>query len=226
MKQIIAVEGLVCCGKGALCRRFAQETEFVYINAGLIFRGVAWLFEKQIISEIDDIFPFLSSGKVIYAWESEEDTVFAVNAFDKSHELLTLEIGEKASQLAAQQKSFLSLAKVVQTIASDYDKIICDGRGVGSIIFPEANYRFYVTADTQIRARRRFIDLNNQGISVSFKDVMKDIRRRDERDKNREFCPLHPHPLATILHTDATSIEENVALMITKVFVENANIRR
>ena len=135
-------------------------------------------------------------------------------------ELDTEEIGRAASQLGAIPEVREALNKAQRDFAIGKNGIVMDGRDIGTIIFPNADIKLYVTATPEIRAERRFKQLQNLGKEVIYDDVLRDLRERDERDSNRKVAPLKP--ALDALHIDSTLLDQISVLELVITLTQGA----
>jgi len=202
MNTVIIVEGKACSGKETIAKKFANETGYTYINAGLIFRGTIY---AATISKS------ASLNQVQYIWKNGT-SFFLLNEKDITKELSALFIGESTAEVASTKKGFLMLTKNVKLISENYDNIIVDGIGMRSI-FPETQHRFYLHAPIEIRAKRRLKDLLKQNIKTTYELVYKDLKYRDKCDTERKFCPLEILTSPNVIDTSKTTIQESVNII-------------
>jgi len=193
--KIIVIEGKACSGKGTIAKKLAKQIKYTYIDAGLIFRSV--MYPKEI------------NSKVEYFWKNGKSFIF-IEGIDVTRNLSTLEIGYITTKKASTKKGFMLLANEVKRISKKYDKIIIDGTGMKEIIFNEAK-RFYLKAPLNIRAERRLKHLLEQGIKVNYSSVYKNLKYRDKKDLERNFCPLRVPKDA--IDTSKKTIEECVEII-------------
>lgn len=192
--MIIAIDGPAASGKGTLGKQLAGHYGLRHLDTGLIYRAVA----KTLLD----------------AGHSPEDRACAVAAaegldpsrFDEAA-LKTQAVGEAASLVSA----IPEVRKVVLAFQREFGRTapgaVLDGRDIGTVIFPDADVKIFVTASPEVRARRRAAELRQTGNRISESDVLADIRRRDERDSTRAIAPLKPAPDAYLLDTTHLDID-------------------
>ncbi|MEG8099450.1 (d)CMP kinase [Candidatus Liberibacter brunswickensis] len=174
---VIAVDGTSASGKGVLSRFIANEYEFHYLDTGLIYRAVA----KNI----------LNSG--ISLNDEEAVTKIAQNIMlsDLDKKQLSFHvIANAASQIASFSSVRNALINIQRSFSHKNPGAILDGRDIGTIVCPNANIKFYVTASLEVRAWRRYNEMVSNGEKADYKNVFEDLRKRDNQDKNRKYCPL------------------------------------
>ncbi len=206
---IIAVDGLAATGKGTLARRLAAELDLAYLDTGLLYRAVGHAV-------------LVSGGDPADAAAAEA----AANALDMSQvdeaALRTDQVGQAASKSSAIPEVRASLLKYQQDFAStppDGKKgAVLDGRDIGTVIAPDAPVKLFVTASAEIRAKRRFLELQERGENVTQADVLADMKARDTRDQERDAAPAVPAQDAVTLDTSSLDRDEVLkeALLIVK----------
>ena len=204
---IIAVDGTAASGKGTLAEKLAAHYKFDYLDTGKIYRTAGFHALQQNI-DFQNISAILECIKSL---DFSEMTAL---------ELDTEEIGRAASQLGAIPEVREALNKAQRDFAIGKNGIIVDGRDIGTIIFPNADIKLYVTATPEIRAERRFKQLQNLGKEVIYDDVLRDLRERDERDSNRKVAPLKP--ALDALHIDSTLLDQISVLELVITLTQGA----
>jgi len=218
----IAVDGPVSAGKGTICRLVAEKLNFLYIDTGAMYRVVALLAIKNKIN-------FSNESKLVEILKKstiemrnprgkEKDgrliTILLDNK-DVSWEIRTEKVTEGSSKIAIHPKIRKILVKKQQEIAKNQNAIM-EGRDITSNVLPNANLKIFLTADPEIRAKRRHTQYLHQGINISLEDVFKDLIERDERESNRKTNPMKIVPDAWVLDNNNLTIEENVDIIVAK----------
>jgi cytidylate kinase len=193
--MIIAIDGPAASGKGTLGKQLAGHYGLRHLDTGLIYRAVA----KALL---DAGHPPGHRAHAVAAAQALDPTRLDDEAALKRHE-----VGETASLVSA----FPEVRAVVLAFQRDFGRTppgaVLDGRDIGTVIFPDADVKIFVTASAEVRARRRAAELERAGNSVSEADVLADIRRRDERDTSRATAPLKAAPDAHLLDTTHLDID-------------------
>jgi cytidylate kinase len=194
---IIAVDGPAASGKGTIARALASHFGLPHMDTGLLYRAVAlnlWRWGGD-------------AGNEFEALRAADDL-----GFDPADEELRSEAVSKiASMISAYPSVRTALRKRQQDFARQPGGAVLDGRDIGTVIAPEAEVKFFVTASAEVRAERRLKELKRRGMNAHFQDVLADIRSRDARDSNREVAPLKPAPDALLLDTTALDPEAATA---------------
>ena len=192
--MIIAIDGPAASGKGTLAKRLAAHYGFGYLDTGMLNRAVA----RAVIAVGHD--PGDTAAAVRAARALDHDS------FDDPA-LRSREMGEGASRVAAIPEVREALMQMQRAFPAGRNGAVVEGRDIGTVIFPEADLKLFVTADLEARAQRRFLELSAAGESISEAAVLADVARRDERDQNRPASPLRIAPGAHLLDTTKLDIE-------------------
>lgn len=216
MGNIITVDGLASAGKGTLSRLLAHSIGYIHVDNGLVFRAISLnLFRQGKNSQLENqgiILSAIKETELTIEWDGKACRTF-LRSEDVTLEVLRLEIGQVASQLAHNSQYFIAMSEVIKRLCSNCN-VVSDGRAVGTFIFPEADLKFFITATTEVRAQRRFKDLRSKRIKVNYLSVLHDLQDRDTRDTNRSFYPLVvPHGAITI-DTSNLTIQESLQEML------------
>jgi len=202
MIPVIAIDGPSASGKGTVAQRVARALGFHYLDSGALYRLVALksLREAVNLDEQDRLAEIAASLNVVF----ENDEVFLDN-HRVTDEIRTEQCGVAASKLASYQCVRESLV-ARQRAFRQAPGLVADGRDMGSVIFPDAVLKVFLTADAEIRAQRRYKQLMEKGISANIQVLLEDIRVRDDRDSNRSVAPLQRGMDARLLDTTSLSI--------------------
>ena len=185
-KKIITIDGPSASGKGLLARKLAKELDFILLDSGLLYRAYSYCFDKE--KNHDSAMNFFS--QLTIEGVAGEMEVFEVN--NNITQLLRHEnVALSASKLSSLKETRENLIAFQRGLANDYG-LIADGRDMGTVVFPDAATKIFLIADVEVRAERRFLELQNTGQGVNMRDLIEDIRLRDEADRAREISPLVP----------------------------------
>ena len=220
-KIIIAIDGHSSCGKSTMAKELAKVIRYKYIDSGAMYRAVAlFCLEKGFFNGdvldleavkqcIDDIhLSFVYNEKT-----GNSDT--CLNGENVEKQIRSMAVADKVSQVAA--VGFIREAMVKQQQAMGKEKgIVMDGRDIGTVVFPDAELKLFVTARPEVRAQRRLDELIAKGESVDFEEVLKNIEKRDWIDSTRKDGPLRKAPDAVVLDNSDTTIEEQNAFLIQR----------
>ena len=203
---VIAIDGPSASGKGTVASRVAQALGFHYLDSGALYRLVA-VAALRAAADLDD--------EAALARLAEEmrvefrDGVVLLGGRDVSAEMRAEEVGVAASRVAARPRVREALLRR-QRAFRRLPGLVADGRDMGSIVFPDAPLKVFLTADVGTRAERRYKQLMEKGMYAKMPDVVEELRRRDERDTSRPVAPLKHYPDAIFLDTTGLTIENAV----------------
>jgi cytidylate kinase len=209
----IAISGPAASGKGTIARRLATEATLGYVDLGLVFRLGAFALKTRRVNDLVDLLRLVQDGRVAYIWTGNKAMIIW-GGEDITNLLLTQEVAHKTSVLASDELQQEKLTKIANHILAAFEDVVCDGRNAGTTILPDADYKFFVTASLEERARRRYLDLLRLGENVSYEDVLGQVRERDRRDAERSSNPLIVPSGAIVLETDARSVDESVRFIL------------
>jgi cytidylate kinase len=207
---IIAIDGPSASGKGTLAKKIAAHFNLPYLNTGALYRFVASRAIKQKI-DFKNYHPeqlachhALVAGSSLLSNISEADL--------ENEELFSEEVGAVASIIAKNQKLRAALfnfqSEFIAKGKKEFFGAVLDGRDTTTVICPDADYKFFITADVEIRAQRRFDQLKKQNKNVSYEEILSQLKKRDENDLNREDSPLKIAADAVVIDNGNLSIEE------------------
>ncbi len=215
----IAVDGPAGAGKSTIARSVAAKLHFVYVDTGAMYRAMALHFLRNGIKASDEAAVSRAAGevKVSISYRDGEQQVI-LNGEDVSGLIRTEEVSAMASAVSVYMPVRKKLVELQKELALK-ENVIMDGRDIGTCVLPDADLKIYLTASSQVRARRRYEELKAKGAECSLEDIEKDIIERDHRDMNREISPLRQAEDAIRLDTSDMTIEE-VVERILELFME------
>jgi cytidylate kinase len=185
-KKIITIDGPSASGKGLLARKLAKELDFILLDSGLLYRAYSYCFDKE--KNHDSAMNFFSQLTI-------EGVAGEMEVFEGNNNITQLlrheNVALSASKLSSLKETRENLIAFQRGLANDYG-LIADGRDMGTVVFPDAATKIFLIADVEVRAERRFLELQNAGQGVNMRDLIVDIRLRDEADRAREISPLVP----------------------------------
>ena len=219
--MIITIDGPAGVGKGTIAKIISKSLGFKYLDSGAMYRALALFADLNGVSDNDsDRLKKILIDLHIQFIEDKEGERVLLNTDDVTEDIRTNEISTLASKFAANDIVRKILREMQRRMIKDKD-FIAEGRDMGTYVFPDAEYKFYLDADLKIRAKRRADQLKEiLGINMNEENVAKEISNRDNLDMTRESCPLHPAADAVIIDTSNMTIDE-VVLKI-KMVIDNA----
>jgi cytidylate kinase len=219
MAPVIAVDGPSGSGKGSLCQSLARELGWHLLDSGALYRIVGLAAVKRGTSFDDEkALAVLAAGLNVEfrASESGEPAAVILDGEDISSEVRNETSGSYASSVAVYPAVRDALTGLQRSFAQA-PGLIADGRDMGTVIFPDASLKIFLTANAEERAGRRYKQLINKGQNVNLAAVLEDIQARDERDMNREVAPLKPADDAIVLDSTSMALDEVFLRVIEEV---------
>lgn len=201
--MIIAVDGPTASGKGTIAKALAEHFGLPHLDTGLLYRAVG----RQVFLDGRD--PD-NSGDALAA------TSFPDTLLNDPH-LRSEETGGLASRVSVHPAVRQALYDRQRSFATQPGGAVLDGRDIGTVIVPEAQAKLFITASVEARAQRRFHEMRERGAAVTLAEIAEDLRRRDDRDRNRKVAPLVPAADAMVIDTSALGKEEAIAAAIEAV---------
>lgn len=194
MKRIIvAIDGHSSTGKSTVARQLAAELGYAYIDSGAMYRAVTlFAVQKGLIDSAafdqEGLIQELSQMQIKFAWKNGSNKTF-LNDLDVSDSIRTMEISELVSRVAAMPEIRAKMVEIQRSFGLEKG-VVMDGRDIGSVVFPKAELKLFMTASAQVRAKRRFDELTAAGQEVSFESVIENLTLRDKMDSKRSISPL------------------------------------
>lgn len=223
MKKItIAIDGFSSCGKSTMAKDLAREIGYIYVDTGAMYRSVTLfamrngMFNADGSIKTEELKQRMGEINISFRLNSETgrpDTYLNGELVEK--EIRTMEVSSHVSPIAA--LPFVREALVAQQQAMGKEKgIIMDGRDIGTVVFPDAELKIFVTASAEVRAQRRYDELKAKGMPADFDDILKNVKERDYIDSHREVSPLRKADDAIELDNSNMTIAEQKAWLMQK----------
>jgi cytidylate kinase len=192
---IIAVDGYSSCGKSTFAKAIAQELNYIYVDSGAMYRAVAlYCLRNGIIingePDQDMLIKALSLINIEFRFnkQTQQSETF-LNNINVEKEIRSVEVSDVVS-LISKIRQVREKILILQRRIGGKKGIVMDGRDIGTVVFPDAELKIFMTADVDVRAQRRYDELREKGMDVSFSEIKKNIQERDELDVNRKVSPL------------------------------------
>ena len=201
--NVITVDGPSASGKGELSRKIAFDYRFKILDSGLLYRLFAYLHKKnsdyeEIADKIKNEIIFQSKREAIYVFDQSNDI---------TNKLRTEEIAKEASKLSSRDNVRKSLFDIQRSFYNDKG-LVADGRDMGTVVFKDAKLKIFLKASSKVRAKRRYLELQNLGQEVNMPALIVDIEKRDLKDSTRKLSPLIPADDAHVIDSSNMSLEE------------------
>ena len=219
-KQVysVAIDGPAGAGKSTIARRAAADLGFVYMDTGAIYRTVAYavLASGMDPKDSDSVTRFLSTITIIPTWDETGVQHMLLNGEDVTAFIRSPEVSQNASVVAAIPMVRDFLLETQRSVAREYS-VIMDGRDIGTVVLPNADVKIYLTASAEVRANRRWLELQAKNAPDTYEQVLEEMIQRDLRDTRREVAPLRQAEDAILLDTSHMNLEESITAVITLV---------
>ena len=201
--NIVTIDGPSASGKGSLARNLAEYLDFSILDSGLLYRVYAYfhnlnLGTEEILLLIQKDISFKFNHKDVIVLNDQEDI---------TSELRSEKMAKKASELSSLPTTRENLLALQRNFYQNKG-LVADGRDMGTVVFPEAKLKIFLTASAEIRAERRYLELQNRGQEVNMLDLIEDIKQRDLKDSTRTLSPLIPAEDSVVIDSSDMSIEE------------------
>ena len=218
-KIIVAIDGFSSCGKSTMAKSLAKYAGYIYVDTGAMYRAVAlfairngWITDDSMNET--ELRNHVSELKICFKTNDIGVQETYLNGENVEREIRSLEVGNGASRVST--LGFVREELVRQQQAMGVEKgVVMDGRDIGTVVFPEAELKVFVTSSAEVRAQRRYDELVQKGENVSFDAVLANVKERDERDTGRAESPLRKADDAIVIDNTAINLEEQNELLRT-----------
>ena len=221
-KIVIAIDGHSSCGKSTMAKALAQKLGYVYIDSGAMYRVVTLhALRKNLIPNgipaVDKVIDELKNIKITFQWDekSGKNTTF-FNGENVEEEIRQLEVSQNVSPISTIAEVREEMVKQQRENGKNKG-IVMDGRDIGTVVFPDAELKIFMTASAEVRAQRRFLELKEKGQEVNFDEILKNVEGRDKIDSERKVSPLKQADDAIVLDNSNLSREEQLNWVLGKV---------
>jgi cytidylate kinase len=225
-KLTIAIDGHASTGKSSIAKELAVSLGYTYINSGSMYRAVTlYAVENNLMelidNNIDQFIKLLNNNKIHFKFNKNLISEIFLNDRNIENEIKSLKVSQKVSVVAAIPKIRKEMVKLQRNI--DRNKgIVMDGRDIGSVVFPDADLKLFLTASPEVRAKRRYNEMVDSGEKVEFHEVLENIIYRDNLDSTRKDSPLIIQKDAVLIDNSFLSIEDQL-LKISSLIKEKLN---
>ena len=208
MSYNIAIDGPAGAGKSTIAKKIAKKLGYIYVDTGAMYRAMALYLIRENIkpSEAEKIRVKCKEADISIDYENGEQIVY-LNGENVNGLIRTEEVGNMASASSPNPDVRKKLVELQQKLAASKD-VVMDGRDIGTCVLPHAQVKVYLTADSRVRAERRYKELTEKGVPCDLDTIEKDIIERDRQDMTRENSPLTQAPDATLLDSSHMTIDE------------------
>jgi cytidylate kinase len=221
----IAIDGPSGAGKSTVASSLGRRLGYLYIDTGAMYRSVALRVKKKGIIPEDELAvgQLASSVHITFATEGEQTHIFC-NGEDITEDIRTPEISRLASFISRQKGVREALVRMQREMGRE-GGVILEGRDIGTVVFPDADVKFYLDAESGERVRRRYDEMVGKGIKVDFKEMQEELLQRDHNDMHRSHSPLKKADDALFVDTTHRSVEEIVDEMARTVKARTKGVK-
>ena len=218
-KFIIAIDGYASTGKSSLAKQLSLHLNYVYVNSGSMYRAITFFALKNGLTplnkeNIDRLINLLPEIKLDYRTNNVTGiSEIHLNNKNIEGEIKTLEVSEYVS-LVAEISEIRKFVVKIQKSFKNKNGLVMDGRDIGSVVFPNADLKLFLKASEQVRAKRRYDELINEGYTVEYKDILENIINRDSKDTKRKDSPLIIAKDAVVIDNSELSINDQLDIII------------
>jgi len=213
-KLVITIDGPAGAGKSTVSKTLASRLSYTYLDTGALYRAFAYQAKKDGISPDDDSGLLVLGRKINVRLQSNSNkTAVFVDDEDVTNAIRTEEISMLASTVSS-RPCVRGMLLAIQRDAAKEGGIVAEGRDMGTVVFPNADCKFYLDASTSERAKRRYLELMEKGICCDYEQIEKDLFARDKQDRERKIAPLRPAADAVIIDSTAMTVTEVIDKVI------------
>ena len=211
-KIIVAIDGYSSCGKSTIAKALAKYAGYMYVDTGAMYRAIGLYTLRNGLTDQAEIIAALPQIQVGFILVEGSQHV-TLNGEDVESQIRTLEAGNRASEIS-QIKEVRAFLVAQQQKMGDEKGIVMDGRDIGTVVFPNAELKLFLTASPEVRAQRRFDELVAKGEQPEYADVLKDVNERDYRDTHRAESPLRQAEDAIVVDNSHMTPDEQMEKVI------------
>ena len=212
---IIAIDGFSSTGKSSMSKIIAKNLNYTHIDSGAMYRAVTlyafqhhYIVDKKI--DVDGLVEYINDIKIEFVQDpTSQKNITYLNGENVEQEIRTMKISKMVSPIS-EIPAVRDYCVALQQKMGENGRIVMDGRDIGTTVFPDADIKIFVTASSEIRAKRRFLEYQQQGKDISMDEVLKNVKERDYIDSHREYSPLRKADDAIEVDNSELNLEETV----------------
>jgi len=215
--MIVAIDGPAASGKSTTAKMVAKKLEMTYLDTGAMYRAVtlALLRSNTDLDDYDSVCQVVDELE-LDIYDKGSKTIVKLDGEDVSQAIRSMPVTENVSVVSAMKYVRQTMVEIQRNIGKKTNCVV-EGRDIGTVVFPDAEFKIFMVADVNMRAERRFKDFYEMGENRSFQEVLADLKRRDEKDSTRAYSPLQKADEAIEIDTSMLSIDQQVEKIINLV---------
>jgi cytidylate kinase len=210
-KITIAIDGYSSCGKSTLAKSLANKLNYIYVDTGAMYRAITlWCLDEDLIVNGNAQIEYIvnSLDQIHLSFDADNNNEVYLNGNNVSTQIRSMHISDNVSLVSSIKEVRNKLVAIQQDLGKSKG-VVMDGRDIGTVVFPNAEIKIFMTADPKVRGKRRFDELKRSGVTVTVDEVLNNIIKRDYKDTNREESPLvKAHDAITLDNTHMTPDEQ------------------
>ena len=219
--MIVAIDGPAASGKSTTAKMVAKKLKMTYLDTGAMYRAVtlALLRSNTDLDDYDSVCHVIDELE-LDIYDKGSKTIVKLDGEDVSQAIRSMPVTENVSVVSAMKYVRQTMVEIQRNIGKKTNCVV-EGRDIGTVVFPDAEFKIFMVADVNMRAERRFKDFYEMGENRSFQEVLADLKRRDEKDSTRAYSPLQKADEAIEIDTSMLSIDQQVGKIINLVREKN-----
>jgi len=219
--MIVAIDGPAASGKSTTAKMVAKKLEMTYLDTGAMYRAVtlALLRSNTDLDDYDSVCQVVNELE-LDIYDKGSKTIVKLDGEDVSQAIRSMPVTENVSAVSSMKYIRQTMVEIQRNIGKKTNCVV-EGRDIGTVVFPDAEFKIFMVADINMRAERRFKDFYEMGENRSFQEVLADLKRRDEKDSTRAYSPLQKADEAIEIDTSMLSIDQQVEKIINLVKKNN-----
>jgi len=210
-KITIAIDGYSSCGKSTLAKSLANKLNYIYVDTGAMYRAITlWCLDEGLIINGNAQIEYIvnSLEQIHLSFDADNNNEVCLNGNNVSNQIRSMHVSDNVSLVSSIKEVRNKLVAIQQDLGKSKG-VVMDGRDIGTVVFPNAEIKIFMTADPKVRGKRRFDELKRSGVTVTVDEVLNNISKRDYKDTNREESPLvKAHDAITLDNTHMTPDEQ------------------
>jgi cytidylate kinase len=220
--MVVAIDGPAGVGKTTTAKLLADKLGFMYLDTGAMYRSMTYFFlQKNVdLNDIKDIQENIILFENIVEFKIQNPMIIFLSGKDISQEIRRVAVTNYVSQVSAIDDVRKSMVKIQRSVASK-GNVVVEGRDIGTVVFPDAEFKFFLTAEYEVRALRRLKEFNKMNENINVNQIKEDLLARDNYDSNRKISPLKKAEDAFEIDTTNCTIDEQVSIIFKEIEKKN-----